>query len=150
MKNKYKKLRQETIQLHKEEIERKAELQKRSEANENYVEYKRVSWFKWWDWLIVLLLPWAIFGIIVLIGYLIDNYKFSEWILLSTGLVIIFCWLIMGWRSNRTSAKYYNDSRMRYAKIYDAENAVHRKIRIITLITGVIVSLSSLIVFFAM
>ncbi|QHX36091.1 hypothetical protein STIUS_v1c05370 [Spiroplasma sp. TIUS-1] len=148
--NKYKKLKQDTMQLHKLELERKMELQKKSEINEGYREYKRISFFQWWDWLIIILLPWAIFGIILGIGFAIDNVKFMEYVLLLTGLAIIFCWIILSWRNNKSSAEYYNDSRKRYSKIYDAEHAMDRKIRIMTLTTGIIVALSSLIVFFAM
>ncbi|WP_338983165.1 hypothetical protein [Spiroplasma endosymbiont of Othius punctulatus] len=146
--NKYKKDKKEALKFHNEVVQEKLEIN--SKDSVGYKEYKRTSFFTWYEWIIVIFLPWILFGLIVLICWAAGDIKYAEYTLLLIGLLIIFIWLIMSWRSHKHASEYYNDTRRKYSKVYDADSGLNRKIRIITLVIGVVLALSSLIVFFGM
>ncbi|ALD66681.1 hypothetical protein [Spiroplasma cantharicola] len=108
-----------------------------------YMDAKKL---KWYDYLIVLILSFALIGLSFILGiFALKSIEKTEWIITAFALISLLAFLITNWIKNRKVANYYNDITRRYQTTLSEDEGFIRRLSKIILLICLVLSITSII-----
>ncbi|WP_339033760.1 hypothetical protein [Spiroplasma endosymbiont of Cantharis rufa] len=142
---KLKDLREQEKIAHKQQVKDKInEISKEPIGTQTrYIDSKKLRWY---DYLIVLIISFALIGLSFILGiFALKSTEKSEWVVTAFALITLLAFLITNWIKNRKVAKYYNDITRRYQSTLSEEEGFLRRLSKIILLICLVLSITSII-----